>query len=248
MNLPIIDLHTCIQGEGKYAGVPNILVRLSGCNLNCQFRDSLCDTAYASWEPEAGKYTWDDVDRIIKENPHIHQVFFTGGEPTIHGKLLPELEDRFSKAGFLTAIESNGTRFIALPEHVFVTLSPKLSNSTPKPDSVTNDKYIGKQVVTEARREKHESTRKNYDEMKQWITNHEYQLKFVISNESEIEEALKLVDTLEADKQFVYFMPEGDRPEFLNKRRPWLVEKCIDLGINYTDRIQIMAFGNKRHA
>lgn len=51
---PIIDLHTCIQGEGQLAGVPHILIRLAGCNLRCAFKGSLCDTPYSSWQVEKG--------------------------------------------------------------------------------------------------------------------------------------------------------------------------------------------------
>ena len=42
---PLGETYTCLQGEGKYMGV-NILIRVTGCRLRCQFSDSFCDTPY----------------------------------------------------------------------------------------------------------------------------------------------------------------------------------------------------------
>ena len=43
-------------------------------------------------------------------------------------------------------------------------------------------------------------------------------------------------------------MPEGVTPEQLQKRRPWIIEKAIELGYNFSDRLHIVAYGNKREA
>ena len=63
---PIGELYTCLQGEGKYIGAPHILIRVSGCRLRCQFQDSFCDTPYASWKPEKGKFTLDDIVKFYQ--------------------------------------------------------------------------------------------------------------------------------------------------------------------------------------
>ena len=39
----INEIFYSIQGEGKWIGLPNIFIRVSGCNLRCSY----CDTKYA---------------------------------------------------------------------------------------------------------------------------------------------------------------------------------------------------------
>ena len=51
-NQPLGEAYTCLQGEGKYMGIPHILLRVTGCRLRCQFSNSFCDTPYDSWKPE----------------------------------------------------------------------------------------------------------------------------------------------------------------------------------------------------
>ena len=59
--IPINEIYTCLQGEGKLTGVPHILIRVTGCRLRCQFANSFCDTPYSSWGPEKGKFTYQDI-------------------------------------------------------------------------------------------------------------------------------------------------------------------------------------------
>ena len=58
-----------IQGEGMYTGIPSIFVRTTGCNLRCVFKDSICDTAYTSFNPEKPLYDdWDDLMDAFKKS------------------------------------------------------------------------------------------------------------------------------------------------------------------------------------
>ena len=50
MKLKISETFESIQGEGRYAGVPSLFIRTSGCNLRCWW----CDTPYTSHHPEGG--------------------------------------------------------------------------------------------------------------------------------------------------------------------------------------------------
>ena len=187
--LPINEMYTCLQGEGKLMGVPHILIRVSGCRLRCQFADSFCDTPYSSWKPEKGKFTYQDVDKFFEKHPHIHHTMITGGGPTLHGEMLQKLCEIAKKRYHHITIETEGSEFVSTMGDL-ISLSPKLSNSTPKPG--TTMPFTGK-IVTEKDKEKHEKWRCNYEAMKQLIEHHpDYQLKPVISSEEDLEEVKEL--------------------------------------------------------
>ena len=41
--MKINEIFYSIQGEGNWSGLPNIFIRLTGCNLRCKY----CDTTYS---------------------------------------------------------------------------------------------------------------------------------------------------------------------------------------------------------
>ena len=61
-------MYPCLQGEGKFIGIPHLLIRVSGCKLRCQFAESFCDTPFASWAPEKDKFTLDDFFTYSKKS------------------------------------------------------------------------------------------------------------------------------------------------------------------------------------
>ena len=240
---PLGEIYTCLQGEGKYMGVPHILIRVTGCRLRRQFASSFCDTPYASWKPEKGKYTLDEVIEIYKSNPQIKHTMVTGGGPTLHPELLKELCKIGKFYNHLVTIETEGSEFVQTSADC-ISLSPKLSNSTPRPG--TWMPYADREV-TEKDKQQHEKWRCNYEAMEQLIDNHlDYQLKPVISNKKDLEEVKKLQEILEVPNDMVWLMPEGLVSEQLNERRVWLMELCEREGYNFTDRLHIIAYGDKR--
>lgn len=248
--LPIIDLHTCVQGEGKDAGIPHLLIRFTGCNLNCMFSDYTCDTAYASWAPEKGKYTMEDVIDLLNNNFQINHAFITGGEPTIHKDLLVHMLSMLRSYGIKTSIETNGTIFIldAILCLDLVTISPKLRNSVPILGKHALNEYIDK-VVTQEDVDKHDKNRVNYDSMRMWMrTARDYQFKFVVTTEEQLQEVEMIEEKLLIPRSKIYLMPEGVTNEQLQKRRQWVMETCIKKGYNFTDRLHIIAYDNKRNA
>lgn len=78
--------HT-IQGEGPFAGVPAVFVRLSGCNLRCLF----CDTEFELNIHRPALLTDQLVGRVNFLSPDAKLVVVTGGEP-----FLQDLEPLFT--------------------------------------------------------------------------------------------------------------------------------------------------------
>lgn len=99
MNLNVKEIFYSLQGEGGRQGEASIFIRLSGCNLNCDF----CDTDFSGGKDmKVG-----EIAAFIKQFP-CEWIVWTGGEPTL--QLTDEIIAFFKKEGFLQAIESNGHR------------------------------------------------------------------------------------------------------------------------------------------
>ena len=240
---PLGETYTCLQGEGKYMGMPHILIRVTGCRLRCQFSNSFCDTPYASWKPEKGKFNIFDIIGVYDDNPQIKHTMITGGGPTIHPKLLQELCKIGKDYGHTITIETEGSEFVQTVGDL-ISLSPKLSNSTPRPGTWMP---FANREVTESDKKKHEKWRCNYEAMKQLIDNHpDYQLKPVISTLAELGEVKDLQKILDIPNDKVWLMPEGLTEEQIKTRRVWLMELCTELGYNYAERLHIIAYGDRR--
>lgn len=111
--MKVNEIFYSLQGEGLQAGTPAVFVRLSGCNLQCPF----CDTVHDSGR----EMSEDEVVAEVKRHAAT-LVVMTGGEPSL--QLTASLVDALHAAGRTVAVETNGTH--PLPEGVdWVTLSPK---------------------------------------------------------------------------------------------------------------------------
>lgn len=239
-----------IQGEGKYTGHPSFLIRTSGCNLNCQFKGSLCDASKESWNHNNNTnklFSLNDISEVIKNYPYIKKVFITGGNPTLNVKMFLNIVNLCKEHKLEVHIEDNGTQFskdfLMGSKINFVSLSPKLKNSIPVPGSYA--KEIGREV-TEADKKFHVKNYRNIESLKNWINWFDYQLKFVVSDEEELQEIEDLILEIGADRRKVYLMPEGATREQLDSRRKWVYETCLELGYNYTDRLHILVYDDRK--
>jgi len=244
----VTEVIPVIQGEGKFTGHPSFLIRTSGCNLNCQFKGSLCDASKESWNHNNNTnklFSLNDIDSVIKSYPGIKKVFITGGNPTLNVKMFLDIVQVCRENGLDVHIEDNGTQFnLSFIRKIdFISLSPKLKNSIPVPGSFA--KEIGRNV-TESDQKIHLKNYRNIDSLKHWISNFDYQLKFVVSDEEELQEIEDLINEIGADRSKVYFMPEGATRDQLESRRKWVYETCLKLGYNYTDRLHILVYNDKK--
>ncbi|MFC2061529.1 7-carboxy-7-deazaguanine synthase QueE [Elusimicrobiota bacterium] len=120
--LEIIEIFYSIQGETSSVGKPAVFVRLSGCNLNC----SWCDTVYAR---SGGKKT--GIDDIIYEIEKYKcpLVIITGGEPLLQSGAV-DLIKTLSDKEYQVILETNGSVDIsAVPDKVCIILDIKAPSS-----------------------------------------------------------------------------------------------------------------------
>ena len=226
----ISEIFYSIQGEGELTGIPSVFVRASGCNLRCNW----CDTLYSSWHPEGVQMSVAEIMRQVLAFPAQHCVV-TGGEPMI-APGIRDLAQALRQSGKHITIETAAT---VPPDGIacdLASLSPKLKNSLPD------------NRLPDAWRQKHEALRFQPDVIRQWIENYPFQIKFVVASSedlSEIQLLLRTVGTkIPASK--VLLMPEGISAEVLHGRDPMLVEFCKSHGYRYCNRLHVEIFGHAR--
>lgn len=103
--LKVAEVFLSVQGEGTRAGRPCGFVRLSGCNLRCNW----CDTTYA-WEGGQEMTLEGVLSRLAELNCPLVEV--TGGEPLLQ-KATPTLLSSLCDAGYETLLETNGSLDLA---------------------------------------------------------------------------------------------------------------------------------------
>lgn len=247
--LNILECVPVIQGEGQSTGQPMILIRVSGCNLNCQFKGSICDaweTSFNHNNKESKKWSLSEVREVLRENPHIKKVMLTGGEPTLNKILFENIVHICDLEGKFIEMETNGTLYretesLALE---LVSISPKLSNSIPMTGSYSPEL---KREIEEKEVKLHlKNQQLTVESVKKWIQNYNYQLKFVISDEDSIDEAMSFIQAVGADLSKVWFMPEGLSRRQIIMKQQWVYEKCIQLGVNYSGRLHISIYDTQK--
>ena len=227
--MKISELFFSIQGEGELTGVPSVFVRTSGCNLRCRW----CDTKYASWKPEGDNVTINDLLDKVCSYPARH-VVISGGEPMI-AKGIEEFVHLLKESGKHITIETAGTISPNGIQCDLASLSPKLSDSTPKEGDI-NKEWI----------DRHESKRLDYDILSEWVNSYNFQLKFVVSKEEEIKEIQNVISRIEGKilPEKVLLMPEGIDPDTLRSRYDLLIDLCKENGYRLCHRLHIDLFGN----
>jgi 7-carboxy-7-deazaguanine synthase len=225
----ISEIFASLQGEGGLAGTPSVFIRTSGCNLRCVW----CDTPYASWNPEGENRPVADIAAEALAFG-IHHVVVTGGEPMIAKDIAVLAEWLHQERRHIT-IETAAT---IKPDGIacdLASLSPKLRHSTPGPEAG-------------AWRQRHEETRLQPDVIAAWMEHAPYQLKFVVSQESDLGEIESLLEVIPVDVEpaRVMLMPEGITKEVIRERSPEVARWCLARGWRFSPRFHIEWWGNKR--
>ncbi len=226
----ISEVYCSRQGEGLYTGTSSIFLRTSGCNLRCGF----CDTPFASWHPEGGSLSVDEiVERVQMLAEHGQHVVITGGEPMLPREITVLCRE-LSGLGHPITVETAGTIYREL-DCELMSISPKLSNSDPEPGRA-GQWY-----------RKHQAARYRPDTVRQLMEQYNYQLKFVVERPEDLPEIREYLERVQPyDASRVMLMPEGVEVAELDQRRQWLKPMCEQAGFTYCPRQQIYWYGNRR--
>src|SRR5262245_43069443 len=74
--LDIHEIFYTLQGEGPYAGLPAVFIRLFGCHLKCTW----CDTDFSQQNAMPVAVILDKVRELDRHPKSL--IVLTGGEPT----------------------------------------------------------------------------------------------------------------------------------------------------------------------
>ena len=257
-----------VQGEGISSGIPSYFVRLGICNLTCGMSRAFANNLLKEASLEdgeifkgdlelEGKATWtcdstsqwlwrgEDkefqylIDRWKEEgvyedikNGTIH-VIWTGGEPTIKGHQQSIINfTKYWANKYISnneiynpyyEIETNGT--IVIDEPLFnyldqINCSPKLSNS-----GLDEKQRINKAAI------------------KRVMEHHNYQFKFVISNEEDIQELFRdFVVPFSIPLKNVVCMPGLDDVKDFEERTQFCLEMAKKYRFRGLTRLHIAAW------
>ena len=222
----VSEIFYSLQGEGTLTGVPSVFVRLAGCPLRCRW----CDTKYA-WDKEAGRrYSVDRIVQTLQQWP-CRFVVITGGEPMTDSQL-PELARQLKALGKHITVETAGIAFIPDMPCDLMSISPKLSNSTPDDPKLAAI---------------HEDSRLDVAVLAELIDNYKYQLKFVVDTQADLQEIQQTIEEIgNADLGNVVLMPQaGTRAELLAKS-PMVADMCKSAGFAFCQRLQVMLWNDER--
>ena len=230
------EIFASLQGEGASLGRPTAFVRLSRCNLACQW----CDTAYTwrftgdnrphrdglAFERGANQLVLDEAEvaaRIAALGQD--RLVVTGGEPLLQGAALARMV-ALLPAGTAIEIETNGTvaPHPALDPLVSqYNVSPKLAHSANPADLA---------LVPER--------------LAAWASDPRAFFKFVVASPEDVDEVLALQAIHAIPGERLFLMPEGTDSATLAACLRWLAPLALRHGLRLTDRLHIHLYGDTR--
>ncbi|MGH8092641.1 MAG: radical SAM protein [Chthoniobacterales bacterium] len=104
-SLTINEIYFSVQGESTWAGLPCVFVRLTFCDLRCNY----CDTEYAFYEGRK-ELLGEIVEAVLRYNCPLVEI--TGGEPLLQKNVLP-LMTLLADAGRTVLLETSGAHDIS---------------------------------------------------------------------------------------------------------------------------------------
>lgn len=222
----VSEIFYSIQGEGFLAGVPSVFIRLAGCPLRCRW----CDTKYA-WEQSAGIIQ--SVSEVIQTVGQWQCDFavITGGEPMINSDV-PQLVRALKAETKHVTIETAGIAYVPGMQPDLMSISPKLSNSTPADPKLAAI---------------HDRSRLDFAVLGALIEDYQYQLKFVVDSPGDLAEIQQTISELgKVDAKKVMLMPQATTREELLAKSPMVADMCKSTGYAFCQRLQLLLYDGQR--
>jgi organic radical activating enzyme len=132
------EIFYSLQGEGVRAGTPNLFLRFARCNLACaaETHGFDCDTEFTSGRRLSIAEIRAELAALATD---CRWIVLTGGEPAL--QVDRELIDALHGAGYLLAIETNGS--VELPAGIdWITVSPKVAEHAIRQRRAHEVKYV----------------------------------------------------------------------------------------------------------
>lgn len=233
------EIFASLQGEGPSLGRPSAFIRLSRCNLACQW----CDTAYTwrftgdnrphrddrAFDRAANQVTLAEADaaaRIAALGQD--RLVVTGGEPLLQGAALARMIALLKSdvPGMHVEIETNGSVALSSGLEAMIdqfNVSPKLAHSGNAPELALDPARLAR-----------------------WAADPRAFFKFVIAGPTDLDEVAALRDRHAIARERLFVMPEGTDSATLRERARWLAQAALERGWRFTDRLHIHLYGDTR--
>jgi organic radical activating enzyme len=233
------EIFASLQGEGPSLGRPSTFVRLSRCNLACEW----CDTAYTWRFTGDNRFHRDDLAFERRENQvtmdeaelaaHVaamvpDRLVITGGEPLLQGAALARMVAALNqiRPGMHIEMETNST----VAPHPALDALVHQYNVSPKLAHSGNPATLA--LVPER--------------LAAWAAEPRAFFKFVIAERADLDEVLALQKLYAIPGERLFLMPEGRSSDVIRRRSEWLAEFCSVSGLRFTDRLHIHLWGDTR--
>ena len=123
--MQITEIYKSLQGESTHAGLPCVFIRLTGCNLRCDW----CDSEFSFYG--GSKMTLQEVlGEVARLSPAGGLVEITGGEPMLQERDVIPLMEQLLDADYQVLLETSGERpLLRVPKEVIKIVDVKCPHS-----------------------------------------------------------------------------------------------------------------------
>jgi len=145
---------------------------------------------------------------------------------------LPRLVQELKAFGKHITIETAGIAFMPNMPCDLMSISPKLSNSTPDDAELAAI---------------HEDSRLDIAVLRELTDNYKYQLKFVVDSQDDLPEIQQTIEEIgNVDSGKAMLMPQAATRYELLAKSPMVADMCKRTGFTFSQRLQLLLWNNKR--